>query len=272
MQKIYTETAGIGKTSRKNLAIVLEKANVAFSAKEVADLLNMTSVQAATQLKNWKQNGWIQRITRGWYTPIPLESQVTEIAIEDIWLVASKIFAPAYIGGYSAIEHWSLTEQIFQSLFVFTSKTVRNISPALVGLTVSLHQVPQDRFFGLESVWVGTEKVLVSNPSKTLIDVLNQPKYAGGIRLVDDLLKNYLSSEYFKPEFLIEYANNMNNKTIFKRLGFLLERIDKSQEILLATCKKNLSQGYSFLDPALGGDRVSTRWKLKLPSSWKDND
>jgi hypothetical protein len=54
---------------------------------------------------------------------------------------------------------------------------------------------------------------------------------------------------------------------VFKRLGFLAER-QKDSTQLAELCRARLSTGLAKLDPALPGERVNSRWKLRLPETW----
>ncbi len=48
---------------------------------------------------------------------------------------------------------------------------------------------------------------------------------AGGLRPGVDVLRNYLASETCDLERLVSYAIRLNNGAVFKRLGFLMERL-----------------------------------------------
>jgi len=41
---------------------------------------------------------------------VPLESRTADVPLEDPWLIAERLFAPCYIGGWSAAEYLDLTE------------------------------------------------------------------------------------------------------------------------------------------------------------------
>lgn len=79
--------------------------------------------------------------------------------------------------------------------------------------------------FGLKPVWRGQVKVSVSDPSRTILDVLNDPLLGGGLRSTVDFLTNYLKSDKRDLDLLIDYADRLGNGAVFKRLGFLLERL-----------------------------------------------
>lgn len=111
------------------------------------------------------------------------------------------------------------------------------------------------------------------DPTKTVIDGLNDPAVFGGIRMVADVLSAYVHSKEFDQKKLLGYAKVMGNSAVYKRLGFLigLLKFDGAGTIASA-CKSNLKSGYSQLDPATAGDRLETQWNLWVPKSFNIKD
>lgn len=65
----------------------------------------------------------------------------------------------------------------------------------------------------------------------------------------------------------------MENSTIYKRLGFLVELLEfDSTNSIVRACKSNLKSGYSQLDPSTKGDRLETKWNLWLPKAFNIKD
>ncbi|MBF0431390.1 MAG: type IV toxin-antitoxin system AbiEi family antitoxin domain-containing protein [Fibrobacteria bacterium] len=69
-------------------------------------------------LRRLKRKGWLQRLKYGAYAIVPLSATTSAPAIENAWALAMDVFKPAYISGWSAAEHWDLTEQIFNTVSV----------------------------------------------------------------------------------------------------------------------------------------------------------
>jgi predicted transcriptional regulator of viral defense system len=122
--------------------------------------------------------------------------------------------------------------------------------------------------FGLESVWRGQVKVPVSNPTRTILDMLNNPALGGGIRSTVDIFNNYLKSNNKDLDLLLKYTNQLNNGAVFKRLGFLLERYAPNEESAISDCKLKMTKGNTKLDPQLKADKLITRWRLWVPQNW----
>jgi hypothetical protein len=95
---------------------------------------------AATKvLARWQQQGWLKRVGPGIYAPIPLDASTTEQVLKDPWVLVPALFAPGYVGGWTAAEHWDFTEQLFRSVFVFTARPFRRKEPTVQGVV----QTPQ---------------------------------------------------------------------------------------------------------------------------------
>ncbi len=225
-------------------------------------MLGLTPTLAARRLAVWARAGWLARIRRGAYVPVPIESESPDIALEDPWAVAAAMFEPCYVGGWSAAEHWGLTEQIFSSLCVMTTKRPRDRKPVLRKTKFDLHTVSEAHFIGLKSVWRGGTRVRLSDPARTFIDMLADPDLGGGIRHVAEMLTTLLHDYPNDAAKLTDYAAKLGIGAIYKRLGFLLQRDHPDQTALIAECRANLSTGYAKLDPALPTDRLVTSWRV----------
>ncbi|MFH0948003.1 MAG: type IV toxin-antitoxin system AbiEi family antitoxin domain-containing protein [Elusimicrobiota bacterium] len=267
--------SGLGKLDRKRLSEILRGTKGVISVSEAANILKISLTDAAKMMARWTKKGWLSRIRRGFYVPIPLESCTSDVPLEDPWIIADRLYAPCYIGGWSAVEYWDLTEQIFRTIIVMTRQNPRNRSPIIKGTKFSLYTVSEKAMFGIKPVWKGQVKVSVSDPARTIIDMLNDPQLGGGIRSTVDMFINYIKSKkQFDEkagnniELLIEYAKRLSNGAVFKRLGFLLERFVSNEQAAIKTCRTNLTKGYSKLDPSLDKDILITRWKLWIPKSW----
>jgi len=120
--------------------------------------------------------------------------------------------------------------------------------------------------FGLKPIWHGKVKVRVSDPTRTVVDLLDAPLLGGGIGTVVDVLKSYLGSQYRDPKLLIRYAVQLGNKAVFKRLGFLAATFTPSETEIISECRKRLSAGNAKLDPSLPARRLVTAWRVWVPS------
>jgi len=245
-----------------------------FSANEtqtvtVEDILSLQPGKRETAnqiLRRLSKKGWLQRLKRGIYTLVPLSSSSSTPVVENALLLAMDIFKPAFISGWTAAEHWNLTEQIFNSISVITTTPQRKTEQVLGNCKFRTRTIPKSLFFGAKTVWFGSKSVEIADPSRTLIDILDLPSFGGGARHTVDIFKQYWTSNFRNPELLLEYATRYKKGTLFKRLGFLAEKFDVevSQE-WINTCEKNITKGVSELDP--GGSKegeIVSKWNLRI--------
>ncbi|MBN4054705.1 type IV toxin-antitoxin system AbiEi family antitoxin domain-containing protein [Nitrospira defluvii] len=269
---IYTiqPLGGLGKTDRSRIAAIIRETKGSVSVNEAAEILKVSNSDAAKMLARWTSKGWLSRVRRGLYIPVSLESQTADVPLEDPWVIAERLYSPCYIGGWSAAEYWDLTEQIFRTVVVMTVQKPRDRSPTIKGTTFMLRSVSDKAMFGFKSVWRGQLKIPLSDPTRTVLDMLNAPLLGGGIRSVVDMFSNYLRSEKKDLNLFIEYANRLGNGAVFKRLGFLLERFFPNEENIIQECRSRLTSGNAKLDTKLSADRLITRWNLWVPQSWTE--
>ena len=137
---------GIGKLDRERLAALLRGTKGTVSVAQAAKILGVANTDAAKMLSRWHKKGWLSRIKRGLYVPIPMEATTSDVPLEDPWLIAATLYAPCYIGGWSAAEHWDLTEQIFRTTVVMTRQSPRDRNPVIKGTPFVLlhHQRKED--------------------------------------------------------------------------------------------------------------------------------
>lgn len=260
--------AGIGKKDRERLSAVLRIAKGAVSVAEAAKALGLSRTSTAKLLARWAQKGWLSRIRQGLYVPVPLESRTADVPLEDPWVIAFRLYSPCYIAGWTAAGYWDLTEQIFRTVVVMTIRRPRERKPNIKGTDFLVRTISQTVLFGLKPVWRGNVKVDVSDPSRTVLDMLSDPRFGGGIRSTVDMFSNYLRSETKNMALLLDYANRLGNGAAIKRLGYLLERMSPNDKEAIAQCRENMTTGNAKLDPQLPADKLVTRWRLWVPSQW----
>jgi len=257
------------RKGRTQLSQVLQDGGELISVEDVTTALKIDRRQATKLLARWNMQGWIKRLRRGVYAPVPLASLGQSQVLDDPWLIVPPLFGPAYIGGWTAAEHWGLTEQIFRSVCVLTTRPVRGKEKNIQGVDFSLKQISPRAKFGTKPLWRGRVKVEISNPAKTIVDMLDDPTIGGGIRHVGDCLDKYLSENKGTTEELISAAERLGNGAVFKRLGFLAERRG-GPEKLITSCRDQLTTGNAKLDPAVPSRKLVKRWRVWVPPSWID--
>jgi len=259
---------GLGPESRKRLAEILRRTRGTIAVSQAAEILGLPSSEAAKMLARWAKQGWLSRVRQGLYVPVPLEARTADVAIEDPWIIAEQLYSPCYIGGWTAAEHWGLTEQIFRTIVVMTTRKPRDRRPKFKGADFLLRTISASALFGTKPVWRNQVKVSVADPTRTILDMLDDPALGGGIRPTVDVFRAYLDSDKKDTRLLIQYADRLGNGAVFKRLGFVAERYAPNEQELIAACRTRLTKGNAKLDPSLPTDNLVSAWRLWVPANW----
>jgi predicted transcriptional regulator of viral defense system len=223
---------------------------------------------ATKLLSRWQEQGWLKRVGRGIYAPIPLDASTTEQVLDDPWVLVPALFGPGYVGGWTAAEHWDLTEQLFRSIFVFTSRPIRSKEQTVQGILFTLKHVSEPALFGTKTLWRGQTRVSIADKHRTIVDLLDDPATGGGIRHVSHCLSNYLGDHEANAGTLLRYAEKVGNGAVFKRLGFLVSQLPGNEQ-LAQLCRQRLTKGNAQLDPALPCRRLVKSWRLWIPTTWQ---
>jgi len=254
--------------ARARLSAVLQTARDLVTTEDTMKALAVDRQAASKILSRWQKQGWVKRVGRGKYAPIPVDAATTGQVLKDPWILVPALFAPGYVGGWTAAEHWDLTEQLFRSIFVFTAHAFRGKEQTVQGVPFTLKRIPEEALFGLKTLWRGQARVSISDKHRTIVDLLADPSTGGGIRHVAQCLKHYWRDPDVNPDTFIRYADNLGNGAVFKRLGFLASQMP-GHESLAQSCRERLTEGNAKLDPALPCRRLVKAWRLWIPANWE---
>lgn len=266
----YGDPANLPK-GRQRLATLVANSGDVISVDDAVRALDFDRARAAKMLARWTKQGWLRRVGRGIYVPVSLDTLDSPHVLDDPWVLVPSLFAPGYVGGRTAAEYWDLTEQLFNDIVIITSQQVREKKQRRHGAIFTIKHAAPGKIFGTKSVWRGRSRVPVSDLERTIVDMLDDPAIGGGIQHVADCLGEYLKRPDRNDERLLDYAEELDNGAVFKRLGYLLER-QESAAWLVKECRARLTKGNAKLDPALDCPRLVTRWRLQIPEHWAQRD
>lgn len=252
---------------KRELAVVARAAHGGvIDVRESARALGISPRTASARLAAWVRAGWLARVRRGVYLVVPLEAESqAQTTAEDPWVLASVLFSPCYIAGWSAAEHWGLTEQLFRSTFVATTAHIRSRNVSHLGAVFTLARVKSERLQHLTAVWRGSTRVSTSSRERTIVDAAVDPHWLGGFRHLADVFATYVSSPSASAEALLRELQRSGNGAAAKRAGYLAEQLWPSAHGLIDGALKLRSAGVVKLDPAISSrGRKSSRWGLWL--------
>ncbi len=257
--------AGLGEAERAVLSALAALERPTVKADDVVLQLGVSRHAANLTLSRLARKGWLTRLRRGVYAVVPLSSTSSRTVVEQPLAVAMELFAPCYISGWTAAQHWELTEQISNTVVVYSAKAQRQAEQTAGGVKFFVHRVTEDSIFGTTKVWSGTVPVLIATMHRTVIDVLDTPAMGGGGRQTLDIVRNYWKRPDRDPATLLDLAARLGRGSVFKRLGFTAERFGDPEDAWIERCRAGLSTGIALLDPS-GPKRgpIVSRWRLRV--------
>ncbi len=257
--------SGISEKYRKLLDNLNLTHTGPFTASDVIKNFNFTKQETSLLLAYFARKGWLSRIRRGLYITVPLGTINPSELKENPWIVANRVFAPCYIGGWSAAEYWEFTEQIFNSIVVFTTKKIRRKNIRIQGTDFLVKHIGEKHSGKTKNIWLENQKIQVSDPTQIVVDILDDPYTGGGMRNTAEIVREYFASQHRNDADAVKYIETRNNRTIYKRLGYLIETMEIDAGDLKEICKKNISAGFSLLDSAVDAKgRFDTKWNLRI--------
>jgi predicted transcriptional regulator of viral defense system len=179
----------------------------------------------------------LARIGRGRYLVRPLRTLNRPTAPSAPVLAAALLQGePYYLGGLWALTFHRLTEQQYAStLDVFAAR--RHQGRQLGAARLAFHRVEAERLGrGVATATVEGVSVQLSDPERTVLDLLDYPSVAGSS---DEGLRFFkVALPKVSPRKLVEYAARDSRRSTCQRLGVLLERAGASHGALGALTKR----------------------------------
>ena len=105
----------------------------------------------------------------------------------------------------------------------------------------------------------------ITDREKTIIDSTARPELSGGIMLFAESLRSVNEVDWGK---LNAYLEQFGSGAVYKRLGYLIERLEvdiPNRDQIIKEWLDRLTQGIAWLEP--GGNQngpVRTRWRIRV--------
>lgn len=205
-----------------------EGANIGLSARHVASLLHRLAA-----------SGLVTRLKKGVYA---LSDPVTRLPRAHTFAIGTALVTPSAISHWSALQHWGLTEQIPSTIML--SSPTRTFPPSgqaeagssrkawvVAGTRYEVVTVTDGRFFGIAHAWVSERnQVAIFDGERALLDAFHHFHVFGSLSVGLDILETHLAE--LDLVRLARYAEQLQVTAVVKRLGWALERLGASSEVL----------------------------------------
>ncbi len=250
--------------SRREVSLLSEWERERRIVLTIEDLRQAVGVRAAQDVA-WRlvRKKALARIGRGRYLVRPLRA-MNRPAMPSAPVLAAALLQGEqyYLGGLWALTFHRLTEQQYTSAldaFVVRRHPGRRLGTA----RLAFHRVRQERLlYGLKTEMVEGVRVSLSDPERTVLDLLDVPALAGssdeGLRLAKAALTKV------SPAKLIDYGVRGSRSSTCQRLGVLLERAGTSRRALAPLAARvtatksvlSMRQGFRRAGP------LNPRWRV----------
>jgi len=257
-------TKTLGPKASLLVTTLYEKSRTIFRLRDVMDILKMDNRKAANFIRKLVDRGVVARLRPGLYALIPFEIGTSREYAGNPYLIARALVGGKdyYVSHGSAMEIHGMTTQPQFRVYVSVLRRVRNVTVS--GIEFVFVRVKKEHYFGATEHWATKqEKVLVSDPEKTIVDGLLRPEYCGGVSEVAKAL--WIARDALDVNRLTLYALKVGKGSVIRRLGFLLELYDMGSWENREMLKLHLTKTYSLLDPNLPPEgKFYSKWKLRL--------
>jgi len=269
--ELKTEKYRSSLTKRESFllsTLARENRNI-FRIKEAEQILKKNTKKVLFYLI---QKKWVLPLKRGLYAIVPLDIGVrgAEDFIVHDFVIASHLTRPYYIAFWYALNYHGLSDQIPNTIFIATTKALKSLE--ILNSKFAFVTLNKNKFIGVEKIEIDGQDIAISNINKTVADCLDHPEHAGGTEEVARAI--YFNNKELNFNKIKTYALKMKNMTIFKRLGYILEKVGILEEFRNIFKDLALTKGYSKLDTiSKKKGNYNEQWKLLInaeinPDRW----
>lgn len=241
---MITRNIRFGSQEMKLLFSLEEKGIDVFTINDVKKILKSSDDAVWSIINGLKRKNRIQQIEKGKYLLIPAKAGMEGHWAEEAWAVIPRLIDVYYVGFWTAMNYWGMTEQIPRTVFIATTKRKRDFE--FGNQKFKFVTLSNKKFFGYVKEKRGKDEFNISSLEKTVVDGLMHPEYCGGISEVAKAIWNVSKKADWNA--VLEMAKRAEVNVVLRRLGYLLS-ILRIQKNIVNEIRKETFRGYQFLDP-----------------------
>jgi predicted transcriptional regulator of viral defense system len=267
---MMTQTRTLGPTETRLLNRLAADGHVVFSTAQARAALGNKGQDINKLLYHLARKRWLLRLEKGKYLILPLEAGMEGLYSAHEFVIAAHLVQPYAISYASAFSFHALSDLLPHTVFVATTRRKTEVTVEELGLRFRFITLAPYKFFGIQTVTIEDQPVRITTPSKTLVDGLDRPELCGGVVELAKGLERYSgdgANGTVAPLWaqLTADAQRLGNRTVFKRLGYLVEVLRLEVGEWLDRWRAEISLGETLLDPRYGRrGTYHTGWNLRL--------
>jgi predicted transcriptional regulator of viral defense system len=218
-----------------------------------------------------RRSGKLLHPQRGTYVVVP-PTKINEKSFQpDTYLIASKIQKPYYLGYHTALELHGCAYSSYNEAYIVVppNKKFRGFEFKNIRYRPVFSSQSQ---IGLQQINHKNHKIVVSSPSRTFLDCIERPEYAGEW---EECLKSLESLAGVKANELKQLLDKIGKDMLFRKTGLILNLFNENPyyEGLLSNLKPYLTEkmGKSPMYLKEGAkSELDKNWRLYVPIGFKD--
>jgi predicted transcriptional regulator of viral defense system len=261
---MMTKERTLGPTETRLLNRLAADGQVIFSTDQARAALGDAAQNVNKLLYRLTCKRWLLRLEKGKYLLLPLEAGTEGLYSIHEFVIAAHLIEPYAIAYASALSFHDLFDLLPQTVFVATTRRKTDVTVEELGLRFRFVTLTPHKFFGFQTVTIEEHPVQITTPSKTLVDGLDRPDLCGGIIELSKAICRY-AQDGADWEQVTADAERLGNRTVFKRLGYLVELTETEVGEWLERWRAEISAGETLLDPRYGRQgEYHSGWNLRL--------
>lgn len=254
----------LGKESAALFTSLASQGKLVFSIEDAQESTGKHYQATVQSLYRLAKAGWLVGLGSGKYAIVSPEAGSEAIPAANRLVIGRELVGdvPYYFSYDTALSQHNLITRPVVDVKIATPRRLQN--KQVLKIKYNFITSKQEDIWGTEFAWVSEgERIVVSDPERTIIDCLARPDLSGGVVEVAAALK--IGANVFDWEKLMAYAKRFDTQAVIKRLGFLLELLDLTAQSNLDDLHEEISSSYAMLDPYLPDEgKYTSRWKLKI--------
>lgn len=257
-----TQNIRLGHNEARLVFTLERDGRILFTSKDAQAVLATSNKSVYRVLDRLKAKRRIRQVRKGLYLLSPAKSGIEGAWTEHVFAILTGLVGnDYYVGFWSALGYWGMTEQVPRTTYVTVIKRARALT--FDSQRIQFVTYPRRRFFDYTQEKIGEAEFNISGREKTIVDSLAHPEYSGGISEVAKAI--WTARDELDATRMIDDAEKMRIVAVKLRLGYLLELLDFDATVYSSLLPRKPT-GAPWLDPSAAKKAVaySNRWGLKL--------
>lgn len=222
-------------------------------------------------LKKLKETGKLLHPRKGLYIAVPPVKIDDNSFQPDRYLLASKIQEPYYLGYHTALEIHGSAYSSYNIIYIVVLESNKFRGFEFKGIE---YRPIYSSYFkkGIKNIQHKGQNISVSSPSRTFIDCIDRPRYAGGW---EECLKSLESLTGVSSDDLKNILDSFDKDILYRKTGLILEIFQNDPyyegilEEIRPYLKENIGSSPMYLSEGSKSE-LNKDWKLYVPYGFQE--